>query len=316
LDDTTYNEVSFLEPNRSCLLRLNPYIVYCFHNPTSLKYEKGFKYLPRTTFTYELEYINYGEGSMIINDEMQEIHAGDVLFKTPGTAVQGIARYSSVIVFFAPVYTPNLEYDYPDSGTLEIHLNEGKEYKMMEINPDFVLAKIYHPLNASEYNTLFLNTYYHFLHKNKFYELQAKINLLRIVTLLSEAFDTPTINQNDPHLKYYAEIRQAEEYIRWNYRLKLYVPELAGLFNMSTGFFNKLFKKYLKQTPIQYQINYRLEKSKELLFHTSKTVREISYECGFNSDTYFETLFTKYKGKSPTQYRKEQTEKYFTCCKF
>ncbi len=306
-------EVTFLDLTRSCLLRLNPYIIYCFHNPTSLQYEKGFKYFPRVAFSYELEYINYGEGGMVINGQMVDIREGDIIFKAPGTTVQGVAKYSSIIIFFAPFYSPNLAQDYPD--TLEIHLNEGKEYKMMEAYPEFILPQIYHPLNSNEYNTLFLNTYYHFIHKNKSYELQTKINMLRIITLLSEAADTQVVNQDDPHLKYYAEIMQAEEYIRWNYRLKLYVPDLAGMFNMSAGFFTKLFKKYLKQTPIQYQINCRLEKAKELLFHTSKTVKEISYECGFNSDTYFETLFTKYEGKSPSQYRKELTDKYFTYCK-
>ncbi len=296
--------------NISFLQKLNPYVIHCFHNAISLKFEKGFKYQPRTVYTYELEYINYGEGGMVLNGKIIDVREGDIIFNTPGTAIQGIARYSSVIILFAPIYSPGLENDYPVQ--LEIHNNVG--CRMMEIIPEFRLPQIHHPLDGSEFNTLFSNFYGNFLHKSDLYKLDAKISLLRIIRLLLETAVPPSVNHNDPDSKYFTNIKQAEEYIRQNFRLQLYVSDIAAGYDMSVGFFTKLFKKYLGQTPIQYQINCRMEKAKELLFYTSKTVKEISYKCGFNTDKYFETLFTRLEGKSPTQYRKEQTDKYSNCC--
>ncbi len=284
--------------DKQFLLNLNPYVIFCFHNATSLQFDKGFKYKPRITSAYELEYVNFGKSEMSLNGKTFGIQEGDIIFKQPGTLVQGVAKYSSVIICFTPFYDPLLEQlDYPD--TLE------NNFKKIDYDPRFILPDLYHPLNNSDLNVLFFSTYKSFLHKTKFHQLHTKTNVLRIITMLTEDMSAKPINKNDTRLKYHDEIMQAEKYIRENCRLKLYTPDIAAMFNMSVGFFNKLFKKYLKQTPIEYQNNCRLEKARELLIHTSKTVKQISLDCGFNSDTYFETLFTKIEGRTPTRYRRE-----------
>jgi AraC-like DNA-binding protein len=52
---------------------------------------------------------------------------------------------------------------------------------------------------------------------------------------------------------------------------------------------------------------YRIKKAMEILRdpqHEKMTVLEVLYEVGFNSKSSFNTVFKKYTGKTPTQYRK------------
>lgn len=68
----------------------------------------------------------------------------------------------------------------------------------------------------------------------------------------------------------------------------------------------RLFKRYYGQTPRQYLINRRLEKSKELIV-SGQSITETCFDIGFESPSSFSTLF-KYKfGLTPTEFQKRAT---------
>lgn len=69
------------------------------------------------------------------------------------------------------------------------------------------------------------------------------------------------------------------------------------------------FKKYTNCSPIDFLLNVRLTKAKELLVNTNKSVGEISEACGFSSANYFGLIFKKKEHLSPLQYRKNQRSK-------
>ena len=47
----------------------------------------------------------------------------------------------------------------------------------------------------------------------------------------------------------------------------------------------------------------RLEKAKELLQNSDKTVAEVAFETGFNDPNWFSKAFREEFGQSPTQFR-------------
>jgi YesN/AraC family two-component response regulator len=47
----------------------------------------------------------------------------------------------------------------------------------------------------------------------------------------------------------------------------------------------------------------RIDKSKELLRRTDKSIVEICLECGFNDQSYFTKVFQRYTGHTPREYR-------------
>lgn len=50
----------------------------------------------------------------------------------------------------------------------------------------------------------------------------------------------------------------------------------------------------------------RLNKAKELILNSDKTIAEIAYEVGFGSSTYFNRCFHKHFGSSPGEFRKSK----------
>ena len=70
----------------------------------------------------------------------------------------------------------------------------------------------------------------------------------------------------------------------------------------------RLFKRYYGQTPRQYLIDKRIEKSKEHL-KDGMTVTETCFAVGFESLGSFSSLFKRKTGKSPSEFRKEQVSR-------
>jgi AraC-like DNA-binding protein len=65
----------------------------------------------------------------------------------------------------------------------------------------------------------------------------------------------------------------------------------------------RLFKKYYGQTPNQYLIGKRIEKSKEYL-KKGITITETCFAIGFESPGSFSTLFKGRTGLTPTEFQK------------
>lgn len=83
----------------------------------------------------------------------------------------------------------------------------------------------------------------------------------------------------------------------------LRLEHLAKLCNLSLSSFKREFKKVYSDSPTNYIIEKRIEKSKELLSHTEMPISEIAYETGFQDPLYFTRLFKKKTGESPSSFR-------------
>ncbi len=77
----------------------------------------------------------------------------------------------------------------------------------------------------------------------------------------------------------------------------------AQLCNVSTDYFRIMFKKYTGVSPHQYQLDLKLMRAKELLVTSTKSVKEISYELGFQSVHYFSRYFKKRMGMNASELR-------------
>lgn len=94
------------------------------------------------------------------------------------------------------------------------------------------------------------------------------------------------------------------EYIENNYQNEISLDDIANTVNISRSQCSKLFKQYTDQSPINYLNSYRLEKSRELLRNSDKNISQISYDCGFNEQSYYSRLFLREYGCTPLEYRK------------
>ncbi|MBQ3529704.1 MAG: helix-turn-helix transcriptional regulator [Oscillospiraceae bacterium] len=94
-------------------------------------------------------------------------------------------------------------------------------------------------------------------------------------------------------------------FIQENYAEKLTLEQIADAAAISTRECLRCFRESIRQSPMDYLIEYRVQVAKKLLETTSLSITEIALRCGFNSNSYFTKIFRRSCGKTPNAYRKE-----------
>jgi len=108
-----------------------------------------------------------------------------------------------------------------------------------------------------------------------------------------------------PNQEQLVVVIRLRKFINEHYDQKVNLDLLSEEHSISKYHMLRLFKRYFGQTPRQYLIDKRLEKSKELL-QTTISVTETCFTVGFESVGSFSSLFKNKTGKTPSQYQKEQ----------
>lgn len=98
-------------------------------------------------------------------------------------------------------------------------------------------------------------------------------------------------------------------FIKNNYTEALSLAQIAAAGEVSRSRCCQLFRECMGITPNEYVINYRLEHAMALLRESGISMTEIANICGFNSSSYFAEVFSRYKGCTPTAYRKKYNQK-------
>lgn len=83
---------------------------------------------------------------------------------------------------------------------------------------------------------------------------------------------------------------------------------VAKMLFLSPSHFCRKFKESFGCSFTDYLCMYKLEKSKVLLTSTNLPVSEISLQTGFCSFSYYDKMFKKYTGITPTEFRKKVKE--------
>ena len=123
--------------------------------------------------------------------------------------------------------------------------------------------------------------------------------------ICAELFPSVSIPSNKPTD---TTLTPAMEYLEFHYNQAVSVETLSSLCFLSPSRFHYLFKKQTGVSPIVYKNQLAVQyAAQDLLFLQDKSVREIAERHGFSSIVYFERLFKKTTGKTPSQYRKENT---------
>ncbi len=81
------------------------------------------------------------------------------------------------------------------------------------------------------------------------------------------------------------------------------VEQMAKLAGMSRSYFAQKFKEVTGKSLIEYVTMIRLQKSCQMLTHTTESATYIAYSCGFGNLGHFYNVFKKHHGMTPVDYR-------------
>lgn len=129
--------------------------------------------------------------------------------------------------------------------------------------------------------------------------------VLELFVLISRALKMEwenSIKNKSPKLK--ELIQAAVNYINNNYERDISLTDISKYVFLSTSYFTRAFKEEMGVSPINYLLNVRVERAKELLRETDAKISDIALSVGFSNQQRFNDIFKKYTQKTPLQYRK------------
>lgn len=111
-------------------------------------------------------------------------------------------------------------------------------------------------------------------------------------------------------IDYQNRINRVFQYIDENLDSDLSLNTISDIAFFSPYHFHRIFKFITEETLNEYVTRRRIEKSALDLIHKNVGITEISLKCGFNDNSSFTRAFKKYYGISPTEFRKQNPNKF------
>ncbi|WP_422089772.1 helix-turn-helix domain-containing protein [Tenacibaculum ovolyticum] len=96
--------------------------------------------------------------------------------------------------------------------------------------------------------------------------------------------------------------------VELNFKKLHSVTDYAGRLGISPKSLTKHFNKIGVKSPSDFIKNRIIIEAKRKLLYSTKTIKYIAFDLGFNDPAYFSRFFTKATGHSPKQFQKEQKE--------
>lgn len=101
------------------------------------------------------------------------------------------------------------------------------------------------------------------------------------------------------------KLTQAVMLMEANIEEPLTTDEIAQHVSVSRRQLERIFKQYLSRVPSQYYLELRLNKARQMLMQTSKSIIQIGLSCGFSSGPHFSSAYRNFFGTTPREDRNQ-----------
>lgn len=258
---------------------------------------------------YELYFFHGGECKYLINNQIYDLGPGDILFldglDLHKAHVTGNKEdYERSVIHFSPEWiTPVLKelnalflldtFKYLHHGLL--HTLVVEETHEMEN----LITKLSWLSQTNETN------------KEAALEAEAKVLLIQLLFMVHKLDKTTLVELNEAKGNKYFYAEKIASYLQKHFKDLISIDDISKELNLSPSYVSHTFKESTGYTVMQYLMDYRLIQAKYLIEVSgeNKTIKEISRECGFESDAHFNRFFKKKIGATPNEYKKKQLYK-------
>ncbi|MCD9020788.1 helix-turn-helix transcriptional regulator [Cohnella silvisoli] len=112
-----------------------------------------------------------------------------------------------------------------------------------------------------------------------------------------EAANPPAVSLIDHTMK------QAIQFLTLQFSQTISIEHMSNVLGYHRTHLCKLFKQTTGLSPMQYLLKIRMERAEQLLT-TPMTIDQVASSVGFGDALYFSRKFRKWRGQSPSEYRK------------
>ncbi|MBP5490694.1 MAG: helix-turn-helix domain-containing protein [Lachnospiraceae bacterium] len=241
----------------------------------------------------EIAYILSGKGQYLIDGVTYDVKQGDLLVCNPGVMHQSIITNPS---------DPTLEFV---AGITDLHfLNMEPNSLTLPNGPVLSLSnEVKREISRCCYEIIDENMA---PQSGRYYLVQAQ--MMKILILLYRAVaEKPRDEVVGVPFESYSKsyvVQKIIQYLKSNYSQHISLDGIAQNMYLSPVYISKIFKEKTGDSPINYLIQIRLAKAKEMLEENRGSIRTIAAQVGYDDVYHFSKLFKKYYGVSPLYYRK------------
>jgi len=100
-------------------------------------------------------------------------------------------------------------------------------------------------------------------------------------------------------------VRKAIGIMRSQIENPIPLPEIARQTGLGERQLERLFLRHTGVTPLRYYLQIRLDRTRELLLYSDRSVIEIAVSAGFSSTSHFSTWYRRIYGVRPSEARRE-----------
>ncbi|GLX67019.1 AraC family transcriptional regulator [Paenibacillus glycanilyticus] len=282
-------EIIFLQPVEAAQVvegvYFPPYIslAHVFNAP------KGWTIGPRRFRQYQFQYVLAGAASYRIEDQSYETKKGDLIVHFPNEehevrTLEGVPYVCVSIVFhFGSTSFPLEELL---SGLHYVGSYEGTslESALTAIPAEYHQPERVHRLRAQ---SLLMEVIY---------------TLLRDQRSVALSSDIASLQESHIKHKAHANLVLLKNYIKERFAETIKYEQLEQLTGWSKNYILLRFKDAYDTTPMQFQIQLRIERAKELAIQSNMSVTEIAHHVGYADVHTFGKIFKKKTGHSLSEF--------------
>jgi AraC-like DNA-binding protein len=142
-------------------------------------------------------------------------------------------------------------------------------------------------------------------------ECAGMMRLLKLFEILNILAASPDLLQITQSSQDWSSFRSSDkrlvkvfDLVSTQFQREISLEEAASAASLSKAAFCRLFKKVTLKSFVDYLNFVRIRVASELLESSELSIAEIGYKCGFRNQSYFNYIFRRVNGHTPTDHRK------------
>lgn len=245
---------------------------------------------------FEFIYLVIGQAVFTIDDEVITVKAGEGIFVNSGQIHSGISLTDETS-YYSVVFSIDLLTNSFDTCRKYFDGILTNKYKIpAHFKPDIPAhAEVILELTAIIRELTDRNTAYELALKGKLFSLFSIV--------FREKLNLSDAKQNPLRSKKYTTLKKILEYIFKNYNRKVVLTGISEYVSLSPQYICRFFKEMTGINIIEYINTYRIETAATLLKTGNLSITDIALECGFDNISYFNRVFKKQIGCTPTEFK-------------
>lgn len=249
----------------------------------------------------EITYVKEGSMHYRINNRSFHLKEGDIIFCNSNALHSGEMENQEDCSYIPITFDPKLIYGFFQSTICTIYVDPViQNLAVCAVHIDYS-EKWHETFRDRMLEVISLDK-----KKPDFYELDISIRMQLLWRLLVEHLPHQPVSTTSDFTEY-ERIRRILSYIEQNYMNQITLDDISEHIHLCESECTRLFKRHMNTTLFSFLQEYRIERSLEYL-NTKESISSIAEKTGFSDSNYYSKVFSKIKGCSPREYRKNLKE--------